>query len=123
VIEKILDRLQGVKRVGKRWVARCPAHDDKDPSLSLREADDGRVLLHCFAGCPAYDVVTAVGLELSDLFPEKLEGYRSKALDDALQHERTVLLLVKSAKDAGKQLDPHELNRAELALHRLRVCQ
>lgn len=123
MIEKILDRLDGVKRAGKGWKAKCPAHDDSDPSLSLREADDGRVLLHCFAQCSAYDIVSAVGLELSDLFPDNLPGYRSKALDEALAMERTVLALVKAAKDQGKQLDPHELNRAELALHRLRVAQ
>lgn len=123
MIEKILDRLEGVKRVGRRWVARCPAHDDKSPSLSLTEAQDGRVLLHCFAGCSAFDVVSAVGLELSDLFPERMEGYRSKALDEALQYERTYLATIKSAKDRGEELSPHDINRAELALHRLRVAQ
>lgn len=116
MIEKILDRLQGVKRIGKRWVATCPAHEDKSPSLSLTEAQDGRVLLHCFAGCSAFDVVSAVGLELSDLFPESLPGYRSKALDEALEHEKAVLLVARSSQNLG----PHELNRVELALHRLK---
>jgi putative DNA primase/helicase len=36
---------------GRGWVARCPAHADRTPSLSIREAEDGRLLLHCFAGC------------------------------------------------------------------------
>ena len=47
-----LDRLDGVKRTGAgRWLARCPAHDDKRASLAVRELDDGRVLVHDFAGC------------------------------------------------------------------------
>ena len=57
------------RRVGDgRWVARCPAHPDRSPSLSLKE-DDGRILLHCFAGCPTDQVLIAAGLDWTDLFP------------------------------------------------------
>lgn len=52
------------------WSAQCPAHDDRDPSLSIRMVDDGAVLLHCFAGCPNDEVVAALGLAFSDLFSE-----------------------------------------------------
>lgn len=52
-----------------KWLAICPAHDDKSPSLSISEAQDGRVLIHCHAGCDPLNIVQAVGLELSDLFP------------------------------------------------------
>lgn len=70
--ETLLSRLDGVKRSGQgRWLAKCPAHQDKRPSLSIRELDDGRVLVHCFAGCSVHDIVTAAGVELTDLFPEK----------------------------------------------------
>ncbi len=71
----LLDRLEGVKPTGPgRWVARCPAHEDKRPSLSIRELSDGRVLLHCFAGCEVQAVIGAIGLELSDLFPPRSGG-------------------------------------------------
>ena len=50
------------------WSAQCPAHDDRDPSLSIREAGDGTVLLHCFAGCSTDEVVAALGLGMFDLF-------------------------------------------------------
>jgi hypothetical protein len=50
-----------------RWMAQCPAHDDRSPSLSIREEED-RVLLHCFAGCEVVDVCNALGLSLSALF-------------------------------------------------------
>ena len=68
--------LEKVKRTGAgRWIGRCPAHDDRSPSLALRELDDGRVLVHCFAGCSAQEVVTGVGLDLSDLFPSQEIGF------------------------------------------------
>ena len=48
---------------------RCPSHDDRLPSLTVRECPDGRVLLHCFAGCSAAEVIGAVGMSMEDLFP------------------------------------------------------
>jgi len=47
----------GGRRVGRQWLAPCPAHEDTDPSLSLRDADDGKVLVHCHAGCGQSDVI------------------------------------------------------------------
>ena len=75
----LLDRLDHVRQVAPgRWIARCPAHEDKSPSLSLRELDDGRTLVHCFAGCAAPDVLAAVGMKLADLFPAPLKVHSSK---------------------------------------------
>ncbi len=72
IVTRLLDRLQGVKQTGAGcWIARCPAHDDRRPSLAIRELDDGRVLLHCFAGCDPHQIVSAVGLTLADLFPSR----------------------------------------------------
>lgn len=72
----LLDRLEGIKRTGvDRWLARCPAHDDKHASLAVRELDDGTVLLHDFAGCSVGDVLAAVGLTFNDLFPNKGTAY------------------------------------------------
>lgn len=51
-------------------MARCPAHDDERESLGLREGDDGRVLMLCYAGCPTPEVVKALGLEMRDLFAD-----------------------------------------------------
>ena len=52
-------------------MACCPAHADKNPSLSVSEGEGGRVLLKCFAGCPSESVVAAMGLKLADLMPER----------------------------------------------------
>lgn len=68
----LLDRLDGVRSTGPgRWLAKCPAHEDRSPSLSIRELNDGRTLINCFAGCGAIDVLDALGLEWSALFPER----------------------------------------------------
>ena len=70
--ERLLERLHGVRRTGRgRWLARCPAHEDRSPSLSIREASDGRILIYDFAGCGAIEVLDAVGLDWADLFPPK----------------------------------------------------
>lgn len=69
-IEKLLGRLQKVKGDGPTWRALCPAHENKHTlSLKISQAPDGKILIHCFAGCGAADVLEAIGLSLSDLFP------------------------------------------------------
>ncbi|MDA8110236.1 MAG: DNA primase [Betaproteobacteria bacterium] len=68
----LLDKLERVRQTGPgRWLACCPAHADRSPSLSVRELDDGRVLVHDFAGCGVEEIVAAVGLDLDVLFPER----------------------------------------------------
>src|SRR5215203_2264323 len=70
-LEIVLSRLGNVKETKSGHEAACPAHDDHDPSLSIGEGDDGRVLLHCFAGCTAEAICEAIGIHLKDLFPKK----------------------------------------------------
>jgi len=52
----------------KGYDVRCPAHDDRHPSLGIMEGDEGRIVLNCFAGCTPQAVCQALGLRLSDLF-------------------------------------------------------
>lgn len=77
-ISKILNCLRSAQRHGDRYTALCPAHDDHNPSLSIREANDGRVLLKCHAGCSTESVVGAIGLTMADLFPPKAKTYPAK---------------------------------------------
>ena len=64
-IRDVLSRLDGIRSSGpNRWMARCPAHSDRTPSLSVRWTGD-RVLLYCFAGCSYQDIVNALGLSPS----------------------------------------------------------
>src|SRR5580658_345522 len=61
------------------WSSKCPAHDDSSPSLSINLAGDGRLLLHCFAGCRVEDIVETLGLQMRDLFPDSND-------DDPIRH-------------------------------------
>lgn len=70
--DQLLFRLDKVRRTGHgTWQALCPAHDDRTPSLAVRELSDGRVLLHCFGGCEVYSVLSAISLDMAALFPER----------------------------------------------------
>jgi hypothetical protein len=103
-VDRLLARLQKVKRSGQQsWAACCPAHDDSHPSLCLRQLADGRILLHCFAGCAVSDVVAAVGMDIADLFPQPLEGVHRRA-------------------KVRKPFNPHDVLRC-LALDSLTVMQ
>ncbi len=65
-IEDVLSRLDEVQPRGRgQYQAKCPAHDDHTPSLSIKEAEDGRLLIHCFAGCTFPDILTALGLSVN----------------------------------------------------------
>lgn len=69
-LEDVLKRLDGVKRSGGGYSARCPAHEDKNASLSIKQGDNGGIVLHCHAGCTPEQVVEALGLSMKDLFPD-----------------------------------------------------
>ena len=73
-IDDVLNRLQNVKQHNSYFMASCPAHPDDEPSLSISEGDDGKVLLKCFAGCTAEEIVVAIDLKMSDLFAERGGG-------------------------------------------------
>lgn len=72
--QALLARLEGVRSRGPRkWVARCPAHDDRSPSLSVSEVEN-KILAHCFGGCEPKTIVEAMGLTLADLFADTPES-------------------------------------------------
>jgi hypothetical protein len=129
---KVLDRVTGVKQTGTgRWIARCPAHEDKSPSLSIRELDDGRVLIHDFGGCETSDVLSAIELSFADLFDKPLAhhlppirgGFSARELLELNSHEATVvsLLAEKAAAGALTADDVQRLNKAAARLAKAQV--
>lgn len=68
LVEALIERLSA-RRSGGGWAAKCPAHDDRQPSLSIDTGADGRVLLHCHAGCDIGSILSALDLKSRDLFP------------------------------------------------------
>lgn len=71
-LANVLERLDNVLTSGDQWSARCPAHKDRANSLSVAEGDDGRVLLHCHAGCGVEKIVDAMELMMRDLFDHRV---------------------------------------------------
>lgn len=122
-IDNILSRLDKVKPNGPgKWIARCSAHGpDKNPSLSIKECEDGTVLLKCWAGCTAAEITAAVQLELRDLFPGD-KPRPSQPSRAARQFEATLITVAIEQIRLGKQLSAEDEERLELAKRRLGVA-
>lgn len=129
-VNRLLDKLRKVKANGPgKWLACCPAHEDKTPSLAIRQADN-RILVHCFSGCGAADVIAAAGMEFGDLFPEPLpqaEHARPRirqpfSADDALRclaREAGVIAIAAADIADGRKLTPVDAERVNLAMGRI----
>ena len=119
----VLDRLEQVTGGKGKWMARCPAHNDKSPSLAICEAGD-RVLIHCFAGCETEDVMATIDLSLANLFYNKLagneipKGKRSR-YKEALITERLQVAIINSAEVNERPLTTLEQERRLLGQHRI----
>jgi hypothetical protein len=129
--ENLLSRLEKVRQTGPgKWSARCPAHDDKGPSLAIRELDDGRVLLHCFAGCGAAEVLQAVGMDFADLYPSTGSFHlqpvkRPFSAYDALlclAYESLILLQFANHLATGAPLTEDGRNRLRLSATRINAA-
>ena len=90
-LDRVLQRVTGLKAVSGGWVARCPAHDDKIQSLQISEREDLSVGLHCHAGCAKQAMLAAMGLTFPDLFSSKekeiVETYDYRDLDGTLLYQ------------------------------------
>ena len=127
-IEALISRLDGVKDTGGgRYMARCPAHDDRSPSLSVSEGDNDTVLVHCFSGCETEDVLSAVGLTFSDLYPERVgvehaykpkrNGFDARQVLAAASQEIMVVCLI--ADKLASAADDPDQSRLIIAAARL----
>lgn len=76
------------QRAGDGWASRCPAHDDRNPSLSINTGDDGRALVNCHAGCTFDEVCGAIGLRRADLFPDDPNRRNGHALKPRRRGDR-----------------------------------
>ena len=125
-VDHLLSRLDKVRKTGPdSFMACCPAHADKSASLSIRHADD-KTLIHCFAGCSVHEVLDAVGLEISDLFPPrqstgKPERRPFPAMDAlrAIGFEALIVAAAGSSMMAGQVFTPEDRERLMLAVERI----
>lgn len=125
--DTFLSRLSKVRKTGaETHIACCPAHLDKNPSMTIRECSDGRVLVHCFAGCEVTDILAAVGLTFSDLFPESLGDFKPlrrpfPAADvlEAVAEEMRIASIVASDIAQGRSVSTEDRKRLGVAVERL----
>ena len=128
----LLLHLTGIKETGAgRYLACCPAHSDKRPSLAIRELDDERVLIHCFAGCSVEEVLHAVGLEFDALYPEKLishclhperRPFSARDILEAVGNEALIVSVAASTIARGETLVEDDHKRLMLASRRLQAA-
>lgn len=121
-LENILSKLSKVKKTHRGYTACCPVHDDKSPSMTLTETDDGKVLIHCF-GCGARgtDVVEALGLTANELFSGDFTGtYDAKfKLKKTELEDSMVINIYETDKKNGKYLTHADYKRYRLAKSRI----
>ena len=99
-LDMLLNRLEHVSPVGKSYRARCPVHQGKTrDSLKITPCDDGRILIHCFSQeCPPLEILKVCGLELTDLFPERIAHHiapvecRMQRLPEKLERQSEIYL-------------------------------
>ena len=129
-IDLVLRSLSGIRqRQPRQWSARCPAHDDRGPSLSVRETSDEAVLLHCFAGCTVHDITALLGLDMADLYPPRDsrpgEPRRPPRLLtpgqalELLRLEAMLTLMAASSLSQGKTLTEQDRDRLLKAVGRI----
>lgn len=125
--DDLLNRLDRVRKTGPgSWLACCPSHEDRSPSLSVKEADDGRILIHCFGGCSVHEVVGALGLEIGDLFPPRQHrgepSRRPFPAMDALRccaFEALIVATIGRHMLSGQAPDERDHDRLQLAVERI----
>lgn len=72
-LDQLLEELDGVKKQGDGFMARCPAHEDRTASLQISEHEDGGLGVYCHAGCATEAVMASLGHSMRDLMPESGE--------------------------------------------------
>ena len=127
MINILLSRLQQVKKTSRdQWSACCPAHEDSDPSLRLKQLNDGRVLIHCFGGCGPADVMASIGLGLSDLYPDGNLGEFSpnwymnsrKPETESARYDRLLLEICDESRRNGKRISQEDMRKEREAWRR-----
>jgi len=125
-INDLLNRLQKVRKIGTdEWVASSPTRSDRTPSLFIKYDTNGNILLHDFGGSSVDEICNAIGIELSDLFPDNGKEYkpqRFNAHNVLVAMRQEVLIVALCAVDivAGKNITEEDKDRVLLASQRLK---
>jgi hypothetical protein len=130
-LDNLILLLNKVKKTGaSSYIACCPAHNDKSPSLTLKETSDGRILIHCFAGCSIGDITSALNIEISDLYSDKTsfspyqkQVWNAQEVLHAISHELSVVGVVCSDIKKGKVPSDDDYARFLMAINRIQTAE
>jgi len=128
-LDNFVSRLNKAKRTGKdSWIACCPAHQDKNPSMTIKEVQEGMLLVHCFAGCSITDIVGAIGMDLSDLMPDRVADevrkpskipFNARDVLECIKSDATLLCVFISDTVNNKQITASDAANAYKAAARI----
>lgn len=123
MLKDILPKLDKVKKLGERWVACCPVHNDTNPSMTMKE-EDGKVLIHCFA-CQAngQEVVAALGLPASVLFRDSKRQAIPQKVIEAAKEDAYFIAIFESEKAKGSRITHNDFKRYKLAKERIKLLK
>jgi len=120
--ESIARGLDKPRRYGHSWMACCPAHDDRNPSLTITDGDDGKTLVHCFSGCSQQDVIEA--LRARGLWPDATPQQRYKAEQrerrENLEHHKMILEIARSDLKRGRRVSRRDHEQIKRSIDFLR---
>ena len=126
-VETLLSLCRNVRRTGNgRWLCSCPAHEDRHPSMNVREVEDGKVLVICRSGCSTQSILDALGLEWEALFPDKpafalereLRKFPASDVLTALADEAMLVAVAASNLAQGVELTAEDRQRLITAANR-----
>ena len=134
----VLSRLEGARKSGNGYLARCPAHRDRSASLSVALGRNGACILKCFAGCDTLSVLHAIGLEMADLYPDRIadtspegraaarQAWRESgwaAALNVLAREAAIVAIAATELAAGRALSGEDHARLATAIERIDGCR
>jgi len=118
-VEAILMMLEGVKPSGKgRWMALCPVHGDKSPSMGIKECDDGTVLMNCFAcGANGVEIAEAAGVNVSELFPPDSDRPAGPTNEQraTIEQDKVIIMIYQADQRGGREQSLADYRRYKLA--------
>ena len=129
-IGALLGKLDGLQGRGPAWRAICPAHESRHRTrtLAVRDGGDGRILIHCHAGCAVDAIVGALGMDLADLMPPRADDldrpprekrpWSARDVARSLEHEAAIAWLVLIDLRDGRVISAGDRKRAGLAAER-----
>lgn len=130
-VNNLLSRMQKVKTRGRdKWMACCPAHEDKNPSLAIT-LESGKILMKCWSGCDVESILGAIGMDFSDIMPDHPIYHRSSAKKPTLYATDALRILKKESMiitmcaidiKNKKHIAEDDFNRVMLAMERINAA-